>query len=353
LTAFSPDYDSARDRFRSLGHSLGATLETHTIDSLGPQGQALSIDAALFSPDAPRRVVIISSGLHGVEGFFGAAVQTAWMERHRHHFSLSAHTGLVLLHALNPYGFAWLRRWNEENVDLNRNFLLPGVAYQGSPSHYPQVDGFLNPTTAPSWFEPFTLKAIALILRYGMTTLKQTIPVGQYDFPKGLFFGGHHPSQTQRILAENLPQWVGTATQVLHIDLHTGLGRWATYKLLTEESRDSERVQRLRHQFGVEAIETLDTSTTAYQIRGSLEAWCKHQFPQCGYDFLTAEFGTYSMLKVVRALRAENRAYWWGGGDRTVDHWSKQQVVEVFAPANPRWREAVIAQGVAIVENAL
>jgi hypothetical protein len=26
------------------------------------------------------------------------------------------------VHALNPFGFAWLRRVNEYNVDLNRNF---------------------------------------------------------------------------------------------------------------------------------------------------------------------------------------------------------------------------------------
>jgi predicted deacylase len=29
---------------------------------------------------------------------------------------------MILIHALNPYGFAWLRRVNEDNVDLNRNF---------------------------------------------------------------------------------------------------------------------------------------------------------------------------------------------------------------------------------------
>ena len=30
---------------------------------------------------------------------------------------------IVLLHASNPYGFAWGRRVNEDNVDLNRNFV--------------------------------------------------------------------------------------------------------------------------------------------------------------------------------------------------------------------------------------
>ena len=39
---------------------------------------------------------------------------------------------LVLVHVLNPYGMAWLRRTNENNVDLNRNFLLDGGAYASS-----------------------------------------------------------------------------------------------------------------------------------------------------------------------------------------------------------------------------
>ena len=29
----------------------------------------------------------------------------------------------MLLHALNPYGFAWDRRVNEDNADINRNFV--------------------------------------------------------------------------------------------------------------------------------------------------------------------------------------------------------------------------------------
>jgi len=44
-----------------------------------------------------------------------------------------------------------------------------------------------------------------------MTTFKNTFSVGQYDFPKGLFFGGHAQSKTQEILASNLPQWIGNA----------------------------------------------------------------------------------------------------------------------------------------------
>ena len=41
-----------------------------------------------------------------------------------------------MIHALNPFGFAHLRRANEDNVDLNRNF----VDHEGG--NYPENDLF-------------------------------------------------------------------------------------------------------------------------------------------------------------------------------------------------------------------
>ena len=36
--------------------------------------------------------------------------------------ALAAGLRVVLLHAINPWGFSWARRVTEDNVDLNRNF---------------------------------------------------------------------------------------------------------------------------------------------------------------------------------------------------------------------------------------
>ena len=42
-----------------------------------------------------------------------------------------ANAAVVLIHAINPFGYAWHRRFNENNVDINRNFLLAEEAYVG------------------------------------------------------------------------------------------------------------------------------------------------------------------------------------------------------------------------------
>lgn len=65
-----------------------------------------------------------SSGVHGVEGYAGSAVQNKILD-----FFLETpnmikdDVAIVIIHVVNPYGMSWWRRWNENNVDLNRNFL--------------------------------------------------------------------------------------------------------------------------------------------------------------------------------------------------------------------------------------
>ena len=120
-------------------------------------------------------MVVVSSGLHGVEGYFGSAVQLALLEGEdvvRGH--CRSGVALVLIHALNPYGFAWVRRANEENVDLNRNFLLTGESYKGSPPRYAALDALLNPKHPPHRLDTFRLRSMVSILRHGMPQLNAT-----------------------------------------------------------------------------------------------------------------------------------------------------------------------------------
>jgi hypothetical protein len=352
LEAFSPNYIIARERFRAASSSFGYQHTSYSIDQVSPTHEELTIDVAIGGSSNPQRAVVISSGLHGVEGFLGSAIQLALLEEYQLTTALSSNTQVVLIHALNPYGFAWRRRWNENNIDLNRNFLLPEEVFQGSPENYSKLNSFLNPTSPPSRFEPYIFQILWLILKHGMASLKNTLPIGQYDFPQGLFFGGHAPSKTQEILASNLPQWIGNASQVTHIDFHTGLGLCGTYKLVLSVAATSESYSRLAQRFGLQAIEANSPEGVSYPIRGGLKTWCQKLLPQCQYDLLTAEFGTYSAIQVLKALRAENRAYWWGESHQEYE-WTKQQLVEMFAPKSQKWRQQCLTQGLDICKQAL
>src|SRR5438270_4984345 len=126
---FSPDYRMARARFRAAAAARSAAGDAFPIAA----SSDLTIDAAAIGSDQPRRLVLVTSGLHGVEGFFGSAVQLALLDDALASWQPPAGATIVLLHALCPFGFDQIRRTNEDNIDLNRNFLKAGQSYSGSP----------------------------------------------------------------------------------------------------------------------------------------------------------------------------------------------------------------------------
>jgi hypothetical protein len=351
--SFSPDYLASRARFRSSALALGCDLEEHAIGHDAPDGSELTVDVALLGARRPSRVVVVSSGLHGVEGFFGAAVQAAMLEDELGGWAPPSGLRVVMIHALNPYGYAWLRRVNEDNIDLNRNFLRKDEAYSGAPDKYADLDALLNPQTPPSGFEPFLPLALYNIARHGLPALKNAVAGGQYEYPRGVFFGGSRASRTVEIVDENLPTWIGEAEHVLHVDFHTGLGKSATYKLLVDHEAGSERVGWLAERFGADAVQPWAPGGVSYEIRGGMGTWCKARFPNTTYDVLAAEFGTVSVLKVIAALRAENRAHHYGAADAPSTVRAKQALREVFAPSDPRWRDKVVERGVRVVQQAI
>src|SRR5437870_5200075 len=72
---FSADYSNARSRFREMAKRAGGLLEILPITAKGPKGEDLAIDIAWFGASNPERLLLHSSGLHGVEGFAGSAIQ--------------------------------------------------------------------------------------------------------------------------------------------------------------------------------------------------------------------------------------------------------------------------------------
>ncbi|WP_254509693.1 M14 family metallopeptidase [Anatilimnocola floriformis] len=216
-------YFVAREDFRTAADSRSWQWSALPISSRGPANEELTIDVAWSTDQRDLPTLIISSGLHGVEGFFGAALQIALL----HANADLRGVRLVLIHALNPYGFAHVRRFDADNIDPNRNFLLPGEPFAGAPDGYAELDALLNPRSPQSRWDWFQLRAAYAVLRHGMPRLKQAIAAGQYEFPQGLFFGGKQPGETQQLLLAHLPDWVAGAPRVVHFDLHSGLGRRA------------------------------------------------------------------------------------------------------------------------------
>ncbi len=348
---FSKDYATARERFKQSAQILEMTLESFSIGQYGPNGENLTIDIAIQSGNNSNNALLLSSGLHGVEGFFGSALQLAVMQRWHSEPSSRPAQRLILIHALNPYGFAWRRRANEDNVDLNRNLILSCESFRGSPSIYKDIDGILNPKRPPSPWDWINFRLIYATAKHGQAILEQAITAGQYDYPQGLFYGGTEPSRLNKILSDNLDRWLGNSQKVMHLDFHTGLGAWATYKLLFDHPLNDEQYVRLKSYFGAESVEAITTDQSGW--KGGLGHFCKTHAKDRDYICALAEFGTYKGLEVLAGLRAENQSYFWGDPKSKRTEASKKKLVELFCPVSVNWREDSLTQAIKLVGQAV
>lgn len=352
ITLYSDDYATASKRFRNAAAALTWAVQSHAIEEYGPNGERLTVDVAMSPSNYSAPVIVISSGIHGVEGHFGSAVQLGLLRGLAARAENAASVRWVMLHALNPYGFAWRRRANEHNVDLNRNLLLPGQAFAGSPKGYAALDGLLNPTGKPPPWEPVGLKFMTVVARHGIRALKQAIAAGQYEYPRGLFYGGRRPSKMSELLERNFGRWLGDSKRVLHLDFHTGLGKWATYKLLVGQHLSEAQQQWLNRWLGAGSYETLDAKGVSYATRGDFGGWGHSRAAQRDYLYAAAEFGTYPERRVLAALRAENQCHHWAKPNDTATQQAKRRLVEAFFPRSKKWRAKALEEALRLVERA-
>lgn len=349
---FSPDYFTARTRFRSAVLARGGQIESILLDAQGPAGKDLTIDIGWFGSPAPKRAFIHSSGLHGVEGFAGAAIQLQWLEDDLPQPAPGC--AIVLVHALNPFGMAWLRRVNENNVDLNRNFLGADAEFSGAPDDYAALDRFLNPASRPSspWPELFTLRAAGKILRYGMPSLRRAIASGQYDFP-GLFFGGKRHEQGARRFQLCLSGRFSVSSRLVAIDVHTGLGRFAEDRLLVSDREEQHASAAGMQQACGSRVQSPAAKDIGYRPHGAQDGLYFRMFPAAQFFFAAQEFGTRHPLAVLAALRAENRGHHYGIPGAVENDRAKQRLLEVFCPSDKRWRERVLRRGREVIRQGL
>lgn len=345
---FSPSYSVARRRFREAAREARAVLEAFPLAGRGPDGESLTVDVATIGADQPARAVVVSSGLHGVEGFFGSAVQLAWLLGVRAgRITVPPGTAVVLVHALNPHGFAWCRRANERNVDLNRNFLSADEPYAGAPPLYDRVHRLLNPDTPPSSADLFPIRAAWAVCRHGLAALRSAVAEGQYEHPSGLFFGGHEAEASTRLVRERFWDWTRDAGEVVHLDLHTGLGRHAGCQILVEPVHAPD-LGWYRARFHPARVVSV-SEDGAYAARGVMGAWLGRQAGARRYRFACVEIGTYSPVRMLRALRAENCAHRFSAAGSCPHERAKRELVECFCPANTTWRRRTVREALEVI----
>ena len=331
MTLFSASYLEARDRFRDAAARAGATQRALEIAN-APDGAPLTCDVAAIG-DGPKALVV-SSGIHGVEGFVGSAMQLDLLARP------PDGVRLVLFHALNPFGMSERRRVNESNVDLNRNFLAPGEAYEGAPAGHAIVSPLLNPSTPYRGGDAFLFHAAVAIARHGFAPLKQATMEGQYDHPKELFFGGKALERGPALVLDATRDALAGAREVVQLDVHAGLGSYGGATVLATENLSKEALAETSK--ALEApVQPWHQEGVAYAIRGGYGDAVVRLLPEARVRFFTIEIGTAAPLRVVQALRSENQATHWGGDLGRA----RTRLLRMFYPDDETWRQKALGHG--------
>lgn len=343
---FSSDYLTARERFRRAADSAGAERVVLPLSAQGPDGHELSIDIACCGGGPAHHVLLHTSGLHGVEAFAGSAVQLAAISELP---ALPPGCALVLVHVLNPYGMAWLRRTNGHNVDLNRNFLAEGEHSRGASPLYDRLDALLNPPSPPA-NDFFVLRLVGMALRYGPRALTQAIAGGQYRYPLGLFYGGNALQPEPAAYLDWLGRSLSQAEYLLALDLHTGLGKRGRALHFLEPGVGAAPAQDLSAALGRRFIAPAGDAHRPYRTRGGMGRALPRVLPRTRIDFVLQEIGTYGPLTVLRALRDENRWHHFGAG--SLRHPAKRALLEALCPASVGWRRQALGEGLGLLRAA-
>jgi hypothetical protein len=349
---FSADFGDARARFLRAAEKRRAVCFAYPIGPRGPHGEELCVDVAYVGPRDPGAVLVVSSGLHGVEGFAGSAIQHQLLTAQLDGLALPRAAGLLLVHALNPFGFATLRRVNEGNVDLNRNFLRHPDEHVPNPD-YDHLYAAINPETLDDTAEQQALQALrAFVGEHGARRLQEVVSAGQYDHPRGMQFGGDREEASNRIARQIVREHV-RGTRAAWVDVHTGLGAYGDFVMLTALGGENPAVRRGRAWYGAAAQSVSDGGAVATMCRGSSDLGLATEFdPACTVTFFAQEFGTYDPTRVFRAMRADNWLQFHGDADSERGRVIKAELREVFCPADPAWQRRVLDGGARVIQQA-
>lgn len=343
-------YGEARERFLAAARARGARLATTVHPSeRGPEGEELAIDLAELGPADAAQSLLIVSGTHGVEGFAGSALQSLWLERSD--FELPE-LRVVLLHGLNPFGFAWQRRTNEDNVDLNRNF----IDWSAPPPHNADYDEIAALLVPDGWDDAARDASTASLFEYAATrteeATQQTITGGQYRHVAGVFYGGTEPVWSHRWVDEHLPALFADTTSLGIIDLHTGLGPWGVGELIMHAARGTEPYRRAERWWG-DVRSMRDGESVSADLSGDWLSVLDDLLPSTEITAAALEFGTVDTLTVLQALRGE--AWMHNRGERVSDRADavRQGVRAAFADDGPEWLAVLDERFSAVADAAM
>lgn len=364
---FPRSYDESRAVFRAETAKASEKGAFHVPSKVDPD---LTVDWALFPALAEKRtLLVLVSGVHGPEAHAGAAIQRQFLKQTLPSLDRSR-LGVLLVHAMNPYGYKYGRRVTENNVDLNRNFELDPGLFSNTNEGYEAIRGILEPHRKVR--SPFLslLKISARIGaemasgRFTRAQLNQAVSGGQYRYPIGLEFGGQMFEPQVGFLVQLLRARAAGYSQVVFLDLHTGLGeKYQLHMILGERKAQNDPALfeklLLRNPHRAEYVLNTGDEPGFYHTYGDSIDLVPVALPGVRLLTATAEFGTVgtavtAQIAELNKMVLENQGAHHGFGSKRVERKVKRDFVEVFFPSgDEKWKETVLRKARLLLDGVI
>jgi len=343
---FHPSYVEARRAFRDTAREYDFdTVVFELPEHRGVDNEVLTIDVAT---KGVGNQLILTSGIHGVEGYAGSACQLDCMQQ-------LPFEGIrvVLIHGINPYGFSHKSRTNECGVDLNRNC---GPEFpRGHNAEYGDIHArlteIIHSPSLPDLAE--TREKLAILEQeIGTTPFATAVAGGQYRYPDGLFYGGQAPQVSLGLLNRIISEHCSTSSKkTLTIDIHTGLGPSGHGELIYLGDQRDAAFELARRWLGDVTCPAAGDSASQV-VEGSAENFFIRDELGDQVSHVGLEYGTLPLLDVLAALcfdawlRNRNNV---GLADAKI---VRQIVFDAFCGSTANWQEAVLARARQVVGDA-
>jgi hypothetical protein len=357
-SCFSHSYAEAREKFLAAVDAGGARLlESIQHPKPGPDG-AVYTDVARMGPGDARKILVLTSSTHGIEGYCGSGCQISWLRQKNYWRDATPDVAVYLVHAVNPHGFAWGRRVTEENVDLNRNFVDFSQPLPSNPDYEALAD-HVNPR---DWSDAAIAAAdLAIARHYNLPNadfLPRAIHGGQYVNDKGTYFGGFAPTWARRNFEAIVARHFAQAEEICVIDYHTGLGPLGHGDMIFGNSPAQGHARDwFDHvtptEEDLEAAKKASGGHVANSIPGTLSRHLLKLLPKAHITAGGIEYGTHDVRNVLKSIRADNWLWTYGDPNSTEGKEIRAFMREMFYPSVPEWKIMVSSRSNDVIRMAL
>jgi len=352
---FQTSYSDARDLFlRTAAESGGQHAAYTNPNGRGPAGEDLTCDVVCIGNPNAEKVFVSICGTHGIEGYAGSAIFTDALQND----VLADHiddTKIVLVHAINPWGFAHQSRCTENNADLNRNFIDPDNVPAANENYLRLHNACIPEEWTADAFCRFMDAYNELSESGGVSAVVDALFKGQYVRPDGIQFGGRAPEWSHHTIRSIIREHAQGFKEAVLIDWHTGLGEYATRFFLCLDDPTSESYKRMHGWYGDEFLAHAKAFSGG-QVPKYSGVLCNGVAGEFGDTYLyklIIEFGTKPNEDIFRAFLIDRWIRFEGTKDTRRSDALRREIMDCYCPEDPAWRTAILEQSRDIFRRTL